>query len=142
MEAVAYGTVLSSEIKFRQYERFKNSLEVFEGKDVEIIVRNKKKYRSNPQNRFYHGCVVPCIKYAMESKGFFINNTEQVHELLKYKFLKGEMLNVSTGELIETIGSTTRLSTIDFEDYLTKIRKWASEYLDCIVPMPNEQTSF
>jgi len=78
----------------------------------------------------------------MESKGFLINSNEQIHELLKFKFLKGEILNVPTGELIETIGSTTKLSTMDFEDYLTKIRAWASQYLECIIPEPNEQLTF
>lgn len=138
-EITAFAIVKNQTLHYQSYGKLQTSLAVFEGQSVELTIRKKKKYRSSPQNRFYHGVVVPSVKYAMEAKGFFLQSNEAVHELLKFKFLKGEILNVASGELIPTIGSTTRLSTIDFEDYLTQIRAWASSCLDCIIPEPNEQ---
>ena len=63
---------------------------------------------------------------------------EQTHELLKYKFLKREFIT-SDGDILQSVGSTTELSTIEFSEYKESIQQWASEYLNIIVPDPNEQ---
>lgn len=42
------------------------------------------------------------------------------------------------GETFEYTISTTRLSTVEFENYLSKIRTWASAELGCYLPLPNE----
>ena len=42
------------------------------------------------------------------------------------------------GGKIPTVSSTTDLSTIKMEDYLMHIRVWASQFLGCFVPLPNE----
>ena len=42
------------------------------------------------------------------------------------------------GMLIEYIESTTTMSTIQMEDYLEKIRIYASRDLGCFLPKPNE----
>lgn len=142
MEIQAFGHIEKGALTIARRDKLDSDLSLLGDCPVEILIRKRKRFRSTNQNRFYHGVVIPSIKYAMESKGFLINSNEQIHELLKFKFLKGEILNVPTGELIETIGSTTKLSTMDFEDYLTKIRAWASQYLECIIPEPNEQLTF
>ena len=57
---------------------------------------------------------------------------EEMHLALKFKFLrKGK-------EGLETVTSTTDLSTVEFESYLERIRRWASLDLNCFIPQPNE----
>jgi len=138
MEVFAIGKVIDGKLKLNNQTAFIQGLTVFNGLEVMVTVEKKKKKRSSPQNRYYHGCVIPSIKHAMEAKGFFIPSNETVHELMKVKFLKGEIVNVASGEIIETIGSTTKLNTLDFENYLEQVRSWAASYLDCVVPLPNE----
>jgi len=75
----------------------------------------------------------------MEAKGFIIKSNEDIHTLCKLKWLKGEILNVATGELIVTLGSTRNLSKSDFADYITQIKAWAATYLECVIPEPSEQ---
>jgi hypothetical protein len=140
MEVLALGVVKNGKLELQNSKKFAEELKIFEGDNVLLTLEKKKRKRSNQQSRYYWGVVIPSVKYAMEAKGFFINNKEQVHLLMKVKFLKAEIINVATGEVIETIGSTTRLSTIDFESYLEQIRAWSASYLDCIVALPNEQT--
>lgn len=140
MEITAFALVKSQSLCFRSYGKLQSQLVAFEGKEVEVEIRKKKRYRSNPQNRFYWGVVIPSIKYAMESKGFIVTK-DQIHELLKFKFLKGEIISVATGEVIPTLGSTTNLSTSDFMDYITQIQVYAASELDCIIPEPNESMS-
>lgn len=39
---------------------------------------------------------------------------------------------------VPTLRSTTDLTTIEMEEYLSKIRTWASMTLSCYIPEPNE----
>lgn len=137
MEITAYGIVQNQSVCFRSYGKLQSELTAFEGKEVEVSIRRKKKYRSSPQNRYYHGVVIPSLRYAMEAKGYVVSKDE-VHELLKHKFLKGQIVNIATGEIIDTIGSTTKLSTSDFMDFITQIQAYAAEKFECIIPEPNE----
>lgn len=139
MEVFAIGKVESGILSISNRKCFIDDLKIFEGLDVVVTVEKKKRKRTNPENRYYWGCVLPSLRHAMESKGFLITSKEVVHELCKFKFLKGEILNVANGELITTIGSTQRLSTIAFEEYMEQIRAYAASEYDCIIPLPNEQ---
>ena len=65
---------------------------------------------------------------------------EQVHEMLKLKFLKESILvNEETGEYLERIKSTTELSTVDFMEYIQQIQKFAIEYFNTEIPDPNQE---
>jgi len=55
-----------------------------------------------------------------------------MHEILKYKFLQSNAMGMPY------IKSTTRLSTGEFEEYLSKIKRWAAEFLNIVVPDPIE----
>jgi hypothetical protein len=64
---------------------------------------------------------------------------EQTHEMLKYKFIKREFIT-SDGDILQIIGSTTELSTKEFNEYIESIQIWSAEYLNVNIPDPNEQT--
>lgn len=95
---------------------------------------NGKKQRSNNQNKYYWGCVLPRIS---EHTGFTI---EESHEVMKYRFLKGwKTVKTSKDQMeIEYIRSTTDLDTKSFEEYMIKVREFASIALQCWIPEPNE----
>ena len=112
----------------------------FEGKKVTIIIEKYRKNRSNEQNSYYWGVVVEAVKIGLNDVGYKMNS-EATHELIKYKFLQKELINEETGEILKTIGSTTELSTSEFMDLLAQIQQWAAEYLNIIIPDPNEQGS-
>lgn len=65
-------------------------------------------------------------------------DNDDAHELLKHRFLK-KIIPSNHGEAIEKIGSTTKLSTVEFNEYLEKIYAWASEYLNIYIPPPAGQ---
>lgn len=93
-----------------------------------------KKQRSSNQNRYYFGVVIPCLS---EHTGFTVN---EMHEVLKYKFLKGWKTLKTKKYYVEAeyVRSTTDLNTSEFEDYMTKVREFASIELSCYIPEPNE----
>jgi hypothetical protein len=64
-----------------------------------------------------------------EATGYF---DDEMHDALRILFLKDMTREVPT------IKSTASLTTIEFEEYLTKIREWTSRVLNCYIPEPNE----
>jgi hypothetical protein len=115
-----------------------DAIKSFEGQQVFVTIQKAKKKRSNPQNSFYWGCVIPIIQSALKKVGELMT-LEQTHELLRLRFLKHTVLqNEETGECVERIKSTTELSTTDFMDYLKQIQIFAVEYFGVEIPEPNE----
>lgn len=84
--------------------------------------------RSNQQNRWYRGVIVPMI--ATEA-GYTIE--EQCHEDLKQMFNpKPSLLNPEA-----TVGgTTTAMTTKEFTDYCERICIWALEFLKLDIPRP------
>ena len=126
MNPIFRATVQKGKVVFHNVDLFNGFLISLEGKDVDVTVKKKKKTRSNPQNAFYWGVV---IKLLCETTGY---NDDEMHNALKMLFLQDR------SRKIPTLRSTTTLSTMEFEDYLEKIRIWASTELSCNIPLPNE----
>jgi len=82
----------------------------------EIEVKPFAFNRSTQQNKKYW-------KLTSELGNFLGYNPEEMHELLKYKFLsyKTEML----GEEIPVIPSTSKLTIKEFVEYLSKVERFA-----------------
>lgn len=104
--------------------------------EIAVVISNYRipAKRSNPQNRYYFGVVLPVIS---DYTGYSI---EEIHDLLKQKFLLEDyILHLKEGqEEIRIPKSTTKLTTVEFEAYLSEIREWASKDLSVYVPLPNE----
>lgn len=93
-----------------------------------ITIDKYFKKRTSPENRYYHGCIVEILA---NHTGF---TKEEMHEALKFKFLGED--DMITG--LRKVYSSKKLTTVQFEEYCSKIRAWASEYLGCYIPLPNE----
>lgn len=107
------------------------------GKVVEITIREKKKIRSLSQNAYYFGVVLPPLVNLFKSWGNNVN-AEQVHEYLKAEVGKlTETLVMPDDNTKKIILSSADLTTIAFEEYLTKVRMWAAEW-DVFIPLPHE----
>lgn len=110
----------------------------YEGKELLITFEKPKKQRSNGQNRFYYGVVLPIVKSCLKNAGHVLS-IEQTHDLIKLKFLKETLfINESTGEVVERIKSTTELSTSQFMEFLFEINQFTMEYFNTPIPEPNE----
>jgi hypothetical protein len=113
-------------------------IQSLEGKDIVITIENKKKKRSNPQNAYYFGVVIPLMKQGFyNSLGEHVG-TDEIHTFLKNRFLFKEIVNEQNAEIIKMPQSTTELTTIQFEEYLDKIREFATEFLSIQIPLPND----
>ncbi|HCJ67017.1 MAG TPA: hypothetical protein DHV62_06760 [Elusimicrobia bacterium] len=126
MNPIFLGKVEGNKLNLYSPKEFNKYLLNFANKEVQVVVSIPKKQRSNEENRYYWGVV---IKILSEHIGY---TDEEIHEALKLKFLKDESRE------IPILRSTASLTTVEFEEYLEKIRMWAAQELNCIIPEPNE----
>ena len=97
---------------------------------VEVIVRKPKKGRSIRQNSYYFGIIVSMIS---EETG---HEPDEIHEILKSMFLTQHTEIMGIGA--DYVKSTTSLSTVEMEDYLSKCRQFGSLTQGIFIPLPNE----
>ncbi len=114
-------------------------VKTFEGANIIITIEKRKKKRSNNQNAFYFGIVIPIMQDAFKDAWGENYSAIEVHEALKAKYCYKEQINESTGEILQIPSSTTNLSTIEWEEYIDKIRAFALEWFNTVLPYPNEQ---
>lgn len=109
-------------------------------KSVVIRVKISGKQRSLWQNNYYYGVVVALVQSAISEEWGETMTKEDVHELLKQQCNWVEKFSHHTGESIKVARTTTSLSTVEFEEYLERCRRFAAEFLNIDIPLPNEQT--
>lgn len=132
------SNVINGNLK-RNRSQILETIKSFEGRDVLITFEKPKKKRSNNQNSYYWGIVIVLIKSALKDTGNNLN-TNDVHDLLRLKFLKETIsIKEETGEIIERVKSTTELTTSQFMEYIAEIQQFAAEYFDVIIPDPNTE---
>ena len=78
--------------------------------------------RSSQQNRYYHGVIVPEYRKVFIGLGHKVT-TKEVHSWIKQRF---------------QIESTTKLSTIEWEEFIIKLQAYASNIFGIQIPDPNE----
>jgi len=104
------------------------ALSKLEGKRVTIEVSPWRKSRSAQQNRYLHGVVIPILG---EHLGYY---ADEMRAALAHKFLS--VIDERNG--LMRIKGTSELSTVEFEEFLARVRQWAGEELGVFVPLPNE----
>ncbi len=114
---IFFGNVEKGRIVLDNKERFIPYLKSFEGKRIELVLREKRTTRSGGQSRYYWGVVLAMLAdHTGHSK-------EEMHDILKEIF---------------KVESTAKLKTQEFEYYLSQIKIWAAEFYN--LPIPDPQT--
>lgn len=104
------------------------------------VTKAKRKQRSNSQNRYYWGVVIPHINEALRDYGHDLK-TDELHCFLKDKFLDRKQINIM-GDVHDIDPSTSELSTTEFQIYINRVVMWASQILEIVVPSPESKTTF
>lgn len=115
------------------------AIEQFNGKEIVIKISRKRKTRSNLQNSYYWGVIIPIWTNLLLTEWGEIHSKQETHEFLKYNCNFREVVNEVTGEIIKLSKSTTENSTVDMELFQEKARQLAFEMFNVTIPLPNEQ---
>lgn len=91
-----------------------------------LTIKRYRKDRSASQNSYMWGCVYDILSKEI---GY---TPEEVHQVYGEMFLSYE----KDGHRF--VKSTTKLTTVEMEDYLSKVRQHASQFHSCYIPLPNE----
>lgn len=110
---------------------YKQGLLHYDNSYIDLLISKSVKKRSYNQNAYYFGVVVKLIS---QETG---DDRAAIHEYLKNKFSQKRVITVA-GETICYVLSTTKMNTVEFEDYLVLCREWASDFLTMRIPLPNE----
>ena len=126
MDKIINGKVKKGAFIPRDPTAFRLTFAKLEGKDVEVVVRKKKKHRSGSQNAYLWAVPYELIS---DDLGY---TPQEVHDAMRHLFL------VNNDNDLPKVKSTTELTTIEFEEYVGKVRQWAAEFRDIYIPEPNE----
>lgn len=133
-----YGKVQNNKFIPNSLELFIGAFKDFEGKNIELSIRQNSDSRTNPQNAYYWGVV---LKLISESTGY---TDDELHVIFKQKYLidNERLLDVARKKIIDSnipYLSTTQLNSVEFNEFLEKIKNFASLELGIYIPDPNEQ---
>jgi hypothetical protein len=126
--------------KFPQHivDKVREILQTQEGKKVTITLESEKKHRSHPQNSYYWGVVLPLMYSAFRDDWGNDVTKEDVHQYLKEHVgkLTKEIVDAN-GESRTVLRSSSSLSTMEFEEWMERIRAFAAPF-NIQVPLPGE----
>lgn len=113
-------------------------LAAYEGKTIDITFAKRKNKRTNKQNNYYWGVIVPIFQNCFREEWGEIWDKMDVHEFLKANCNYEELINEDTGEVLRKTKSTTENSTTDQEDFHEKCRQLCDSFFNTEIPLPNE----
>ena len=102
--------------------------------DYIVSVKKQRNNRSQMQNNYYWACIVQPLGLEL---GYF---PDEMHDTLKVKFAsEWQSIEINDKQIgLQTVNSTARMNTKDFEVYADQIRIWALTELGIRLMLPNE----
>ena len=141
MSKIEIITSISNNVFKRNRNLVLNAIKSFNDKDVIITFSKPKKSRSNNQNRYYWGLVLPLVQSGLLDATGELRSIDNIH----YKILlplfapQNEIVNKDTGESLLERLTSSEMTTTQFCEYILEVQKWGAEFLGIDIPSPNEQ---
>ena len=134
----ASGSIKDGRLFIRDRAAFDSAVSSLkDGTQVEIELVRMYATRSLSQNALYWSVVVELLS---QHTGY---TPEEMHHWLKVKFLPRTMaVSTKGGDIVAEFvvgGSTRKLKTHEFSDYIEAIKRWAAEDLDVYIPDADER---
>lgn len=110
-------------------------MQKLDGQEVVLTLDKKRNTRSNAENRYYYGVIIPIFNDYIGNKD---NQSSDAHDHLKYQFLRFRVRDKITKRFRTYIKSTAELTSLEFENYCSQCRAYLNTEFGLIVPQPNE----
>jgi hypothetical protein len=121
-------------VRFEPTERDRRHgwLKSLEGQHVDVVVRAHRERRSDRQNKYWWGIVIPIISHEL---GYDKHEHDAVHYALVSKCF-GVRQDAKLGEVPNVRSS--HLTTVQFTELIDWAVRWAATEYGIEVPLPNE----
>jgi hypothetical protein len=118
--------------RLKMLEHVKKSVSLWvrtfpDGTKLDIVIKKQKAQRTNEQNKYYWGVVIPILA------DYFGYESDEMHMVLRGKFLR---IHDEKHPDFVIAKSTTKLSTTDFVEYIEVIQRWAAAEHGIYIPPP------
>ena len=123
------GTAIGGKVKYDLPSNYERYLITLEGQRVATETKKFKKKRSLPQNSYYWSVIIDILSRE------FGYESEEIHLMLREKFLR--IYDDKHPDFV-IARSTTKLTTVEFVEYIEKIQRWAAQEHQIYLPDPNE----
>lgn len=108
-----------------------------------ILEADNSKKRTNQQNRYLHGILIPEFRKALNSVGYDgVKYDWQAKLIIKKMFLTRQVVNEETGEVLEYVQDTHDLTTVELNVLIEEVIRFAAENMNYEIMLPNQQSSF
>jgi hypothetical protein len=135
MELYATARIVRGRIKVRDWNRILDQIATMRDGEVNIRITRAYATRSPEANAWYWSQVVGLVA---KHTGY---TPDEIHQIYKAKFLpKALAFTDGNGEIVGEFvlgGSTAKLNIPEFYDYCERIREWAADELDVVIPDPD-----
>lgn len=126
MTPVFRGSVQNGKLHLGDRDAFDRHAATLEGKSVTLTLKQYRKTRSNPQNAYFHGVILPMIADASG------HTAAEVKDALKVKFL-----TTYASDGFPIVKRTRDLDTKQFAEFVDNCRLFALDYYGVNIPDPN-----
>ncbi len=125
----------------RNRKLIRDAIETFNGATVTITIQKFRKSRSNPQNRFYWGCLIPIVQEGLREATGEVRDANSIHyNILLPMFAPiRDVVNKETGEVFGERITSSEMTTTEFMEFVNDIQKWGAEFLGVDIPDPNSE---
>jgi len=135
MRSEIFSKVRDGKLSPEAEQMLREILRANENKDIRIKIERKR--RSSNQNRYYWGIVIPAVRELLTDYGNDVDD-EETHYFLKSEVGKLTKTVVNQkGVARKVVKSSTKLNTLEMEDYLERVRRWAAGH-SVVIPLPDE----
>lgn len=133
---IASASVKGGKLYIRNRRQFDAQIaEMRDGWELELAIRRRRATRSLLQNAYYWGVVIELLS---DHTGY---TPDEMHEFCKATFLPKRLAVADgNGEIVGELvlgGSTRGMNKLEFGEYMERIRQWAADMLDVLIPDPD-----
>lgn len=127
-------------VHIRGKAKFLEDMSHFKGQTLIAEFRKPKKSRTLPQNRFYFSNYIPAQIECFKEMWGESYTVEMLHDWNKNNIFCTEHVDEESGEVFKMPRSSTKLSTVEWEECLEIGRTFFLNKFNFMLPYPNSQS--
>ena len=129
--------ITDGKMKIIRRKEFDDFVKSQKNGNFQLILKKIYRKRSISENAFYWGPLLDAEMSSFYDEGWHFDNKDILHEWNKKTFLIDKIVNEETGEVLDIIKPSSSLTTIEWEEFIEKIRQHFREFFNAELPYPN-----